>query len=186
MSAVLRVIKVFLSFPSDMDSYVSEARKIIAERNSRWERDFQISVRSITFKDLPSGYEERGVLQYIKDNVGAFEIYCGFMGPKFGVPTERFRSGTEEEYIYALSMSGRTVKHVMFGFCEVPANPFTLDADQLAKALEFRKKLDKTQLYFVWGSHADFSTIFEKQMDDVIYKFSSDPRYFVPGGARYS
>jgi len=184
----LRRIRIFYSFPDNMNSYVAAAKTIVERCNSRWERNHTISVRSITYKDLPSGYEKSGVHEYLLRNLfDEFEIYCGFMGPHFGTPSGTFGSGTEEEYSFALRLheAGGAVRHVMFGFCEAPINPFAIDPAQLTKAQEFRRVIGEKQLYFVWNSKTDFSTKFEQQMDELTYKFANDPNYFVRGGVRY-
>src|SRR5580692_5428125 len=118
MAGTLRTVRIFYSFPEDMSTYVAAAQKIVDKCNRRWERDHHIAVRSMTFRELPSAYDEKGVQQYLLASIfGEFEIYCGLMGVRFGSPSGQFGSGTEEEYQFALAQyeTRRTVKHVMFG-----------------------------------------------------------------------
>jgi hypothetical protein len=187
--STLRQLNVFFSFPSDMERYAGMGEQVISENNSRWERDHAITLRALTFKQIPSTYNPKGNQATIIDEFfGKFQVYCGFMGPRFGSPTPTYGSGTEEEYNLAVQMHGskETPKYILFGFCEKPVNPFGLDPDQLKAAITFRKTISAKQLYYTWQNDNEFKKEFLAQIDGIVHRFVSDARNAVPGGARYS
>lgn len=188
MAGTLRAVRVFISYPSDMKVFVTKAKDVIAAYNPRWERDHQISVKHLTFRDLPSSHDPSGVQDFILNSISKqHEIFLGLMGPRFGKPSSGFGSGTEAEYAAAVTASEakELPMHIMFGFSEAPLNPFSIDPDQLKRVKAFRKRIAKTQLHFVWKSAPQFTKEFGQQLDAVIYRFATDPNYFVSGGLRY-
>jgi hypothetical protein len=69
--------------------------------------------------------------------------YLGLLGTRFGTPTPRARSGTEEEFEDALARfqkDSRSVR-VFFYFKRSADDPFTIDVEQLQKVKSFRDSL---------------------------------------------
>jgi hypothetical protein len=77
-----------------------------------------------------------------------FEIFIGIMWTRFGTPTVRAGSGTEEEFDKAYKMyseQGKTEMWMYFNDAEI--EPSRIIADQLVRVNNFKKKVAKTGLY---------------------------------------
>ncbi|NGM32525.1 DUF4062 domain-containing protein [Methylobacterium sp. DB0501] len=185
----LRLIQIFLSHTGEMSEYANRVRNIVSRENSHWEDVHKVTVRVLTFEDISSSYSVDGVQAIINQFMeGRYDIYLGIMGHKFGAPTKNFGSGTEEEYKTAVAefVSGRSrVARVMFGFCEVPLNPFSIDLKNLKKTKAFRKEMQSNLLYFSWESDDRFEEVIRKQLSGALIKIINDPKNSVPGRARY-
>ncbi|MGF9567858.1 hypothetical protein AAIH70_30765 [Neorhizobium sp. BT27B] len=184
----IRKLRIFLSHPADMAFYANEASRMVAVSNPRWERDHKANVSVETFRDIASNFDASGVQnatnRYFKDR---YDIYLGLMGSKLGTPTSQFASGTVEEYRIAVQsmQNGGKVSALLFGFCEVPINPYLIDADELKKAKEFRDEMSRNQLSFTWSKSEDFFGTVSDQIDKVVAEVSKDPKWMVKGGIRY-
>lgn len=75
---------------------------------------------------------------------------------RFGTPTDKYGSGTEEE-IEELLKSG---KQVFLYFCDRPINPSRLDAEQYAKVTEFKEKYKDKGIYSPYSELSDFKKNF--------------------------
>lgn len=188
MAGMLLRLTVFFSFTSETEKYVDMAKKIIDERNHAWERDKSAVVSCKTFKDMPSQYHPSGNQAAINDAFfGKFEIFCGFMGTRFGTPTKDFGSGAEEEYRLAVKRfdEGLSPHQIMFGFSSVPVDPSKIDPDQLKKVLEFKTSISSKQMYYTWDSDPAFKKSFSRQIDDVVTRLADDPEFRIKGGLSY-
>lgn len=188
MSTVCRVIRVFLSHPTEMNKYARLAKSVIEKGNATWEKDHRATVRILTFSDLHSRYSQAGVQAAINDAVfGNFEIYSGFMGARFGRPTNNFGSGTEEEYRTAVRRheEGKSPSRILLGFCTARVDPWALDVDQLRLAQDFKKSIENSQLHYSWDSTVRFNEVFFSQIDGAVRSLANDPSFGVIGGVHY-
>lgn len=188
-SNTLKRLELFISYPSNVGPCVENAKEVIIRNNPRWERTNGLTVRTRTFQDVPPIYDPQGVQDAInKEFFGRFDIYCGLLWHRFGRPTREWKSGVEEEYNVALAQYKKHKKprYIMFGFCEQPVNPFTIEPDQLAAVKRFREKIESMQLVFTWSSRISFSDKFGNHIDSIIDRYCRDPNNLVPGGLRYS
>ena len=72
-----------------------------------------------------------------------YDIYVGLLGSRFGTPTPRSGSGTEEEFERALATFQRDSRLVrlLFYFKRASQDPFSVDVEQLGKVNHFREAL---------------------------------------------
>lgn len=185
----LSILRIFISYCSDTDSLVELARNIISENNPRWEKSHHMTVRVLTFRDIMSTYHKRGTQKYINDAIlGKYDAYLGLMWTRFGRPTERFGSGTEEEYSEAVDNFLRLGRpeYVLFGFSDEKIRPSKIDVEQLAGVFDFRKRISINQLFFEWSDRKGFRDSVIRNMDEMVLGASKDPGRFVIGGTRYS
>lgn len=149
----IKVFKVFLSCPEDI---VEHGIKDVVERV--FEED------NIYFKSLGFIFE----LKHWKKNVclgkgtprvqdrinqillKRCDIYLGILWTRFGsspgpdLEGMSYSSGTEEEFYFAKSLD----KELWFLFCRYKKDPYKVDPEQFNKVKEFRKQLEKEQIWY--------------------------------------
>ncbi len=139
----VKLIRVLISSPGDMADDRRVVQRVAEELNRSVLVDQGFRLEPITwqthgapdFADDPQGVLNR----QLKD----FDIYIGMIGHRFGTPTPRAGSGTEEEFdrAYVRWKEDHRTCRLMFYFNETPVSPYQLDPDQLAKVKAFRSRL---------------------------------------------
>jgi hypothetical protein len=101
----------------------------------------------------------------------AFDIYVGILGTRFGTPTPRAGSGTEEEFENALNRfrKNSTTVRVLFYFKRTSEDAFAIDITQLSKVQEFRERLPaRGVIYRDFGDTAAFTTLVQDHLYNLI------------------
>ncbi|MGA3080771.1 MAG: hypothetical protein ABSD44_05255 [Terracidiphilus sp.] len=155
-----QVITVFVSSPSDLDQENTRLEEVVKELNSTWSRKLGVRldlVRWATHGYPGMGEDAQDVLnQELPDD---YDIFVGVMWARFGTPTGRAHSGTEEEFLRALARyrsSPESVK-VMFYFKNAPLAPNSIDVSQLELVQKFKRSLgDEGALYWHFVSLEEF------------------------------
>lgn len=162
MNSNINLITVFIASPSD----VAEERKIAEEaiellnQTLGKERGLRIECKMWEKDTYPSiGKYPQDV---INNQIGEYDIFVGIMSTKFGSPTDRAESGTEEEFnrAYDNYKSEGQCKNLMFYFCN---DLVSRDAiNQIAKINDFKSKISQKGIYYKEYSKDSFSkTIYE-------------------------
>lgn len=162
MNSNINLITVFIASPSD----VAEERKIAEEaiellnQTLGKERGLRIESKMWEKDTYPSiGKYPQDV---INNQIGEYDIFVGIMSTKFGSPTDRAESGTEEEFnrAYDNYKSEGQCKNLMFYFCN---DLVSRDAiNQIAKINDFKSKISQKGIYYKEYSKDSFSkTIYE-------------------------
>lgn len=98
-----------------------------------------------------------------------YDIFVGMMWKKYGSPTPRAGSATDEEYTHALESfrSNGHCKDIIFMFSKMPFNIYEVEPDQLAKVQTFRKRIEEDGVL-----HKDYDSIddFAKQLKVALYQ----------------
>jgi hypothetical protein len=157
MPKIFVQLSILISCPMDMAAERQVVRAAVAEANSILMETQGVQLNSISWESdlLPGvGADPQSVINsQISDR---YDVYVGLLGTRFGTPTPRAGSGTEEEFNQALerySAAPKTVR-VLFYFKRTSDDVHRLDLDQLGKVVDFRKKLSSTAL-FTEFSNAD-------------------------------
>ncbi len=143
MSYQAVVIEIFLSSPAD----VNPEREFVVQYANEWNRLRSRStgcfLSVLTWENLVAPALSGRAQDAVIDQVGNdYDVYLGMMWTKFGTPTGIADSGTEEEFNAALerSQSGQVLRiATMFKKGEI--DPTTIDAVQLVKVQEFKKRV---------------------------------------------
>ncbi len=151
------VYNILISCPGD----IIEERKIIDEAITRFNTLFSdtlsIALRSKdwTKNSFPeSGDKPQALLnkQLVNDCDAAVAIMWG----RFGTPTDKYGSGTEEEIELMLSQG----KQVFMYFSDAPISPSKIVNDQYKRVTDFREKYKDRGIYSVFASAEEFRKIF--------------------------
>ena len=175
-----KTFRVLVSSPSDLSherqivkAAVTSASRILTGRGLRlepwlWEED-TISSFGATAQVV------------INEQLGDYDFYTGMMGAAFGSPTEKFGSGTEEEFIAAISaFKAGKLKKVGFFFKDVSIDTGKLNsfsASQLQKVTQFKESATHLGLYSQFKDDAELTVklteFLVKSFDD--YSSSGEP-----------
>lgn len=152
------VCKIFLASPSDTDKERKIVMDVAEELSDTVCKALKVSLELLTweYSTYPGigKYPQSVINEQIGDD---YDIFIGLMWKKFGKPTEKAGSATEEEYNRALESyrNGGSCKNIMFYF---KTSQITMedDFDQLQKVKAFRDKIANEDGVL-------YSTITEKQ-----------------------
>jgi len=144
MARTLHQLTIFVSGPSDVDSEKAAVRVVAEEINRRSEKTHAVTLRVFGWpEDIRPGVGTDAQSE-INRQVGTdFDIYIGILRSRFGTPTTRAGSGTEEEFEDTLRrfQKDSTSVRVLFYFKRDAEDPFSLDIEQLQKVRHFRDNL---------------------------------------------
>lgn len=163
----MTIYDLLISCPSDVNEYVQIIEKTISDFNSMYgEINNSLIVSKHWKKDsyAESGGNPQDLLN--EQFVLASDVAVALFWTKFGTPTERFDSGTEEEIELLLEQK----KQVFMYFLDAPISPSELDQEQYKKVKDFQKKYAGRGIYSVIHDEDEFKR-----------KFTNDlARYFMP------
>lgn len=158
---------LLISCPGDVSKYIEVINKCVENFNGTLgvANNAQIATKHWSTHSYPqSGDKPQELLnkQFVRDCDAAVAIFW----TRFGTPTDKYGSGTEEEIEEMLTFG----KQVFMYFIEEPVNPSNIDMEQYKKVNEFREKYKERAIY---------ATI---QNDNELYrKFSNDlTMHFLP------
>jgi len=148
---------LLISCPGDVDKYVNVVKECIDKYNrllGRINNAEIIGRHWLTDSYSQSGDKPQELLnkQFVRDCDAAVAIFW----TRFGTPTDKFGSGTEEEIEEMLS-SG---KQVFMYFIDEPVSPSELNSEQYKKIQEFREKYKDRGIYFVVNSEEELEKRF--------------------------
>ena len=156
------MLKLFLSSPSDMSEEREIVERVVQELNELWGSRLGILFELLRWETIAVpgfGDDPQDVInESIPDD---YQLFIGLMWTRFGTPTGRFGSGTEEEFYQAYNRwkDDRNAVRIMFYFKNSPIPPFSLDADQLADVKNFKRTLgDLGGLYWTFETPNDFES----------------------------
>ena len=138
----IEIFKCFIASPSDtseeraiVDIVFSEINKTLGDHlgfrieSKKWENDIRPSF----------GTDGQDVIN--TQMLNEYKIFIGIMWNKFGTPTPRAGSGTEEEFDRAYTrFKDKEEVEIMLYFNDKPASSSTLDLGQLQKIRTFKEK----------------------------------------------
>ena len=149
--------KLLISCPSDIKDEINIIRDVIKQFNEQYTDVLGIEVKEkhwSTDSFSQSGERPQSILneQIVNDCDAAVAVFWS----RFGTPTGRYGSGTEEE-IELMLEKGR---QVFMYFSEKTMSPELFDAEEQARIKEFRDKYRNRGLYFTYSSNDEFRKLF--------------------------
>jgi len=162
--------KVFLASPDDTDAERKITETIITELNETIgsRGNFIIELLKWENSTYPA-FGEHGQDVINKQIGNDYDIFVGIMWKRFGTPTKRAGSGTEEEFerTYSRYKDDGTLR-IMFYFNQ-ESIPQDADFDQFSKVKEFKKKVsDLGGLYRPYNGAINFQTLLRKHLTNCI------------------
>ena len=172
MPQQLTSLTIFASGPSDVEAEKSALATIIADLSALLEKTHNIALRLSYWPDAIRPGIGADPQCVINAQIGSnYDIYIGVLGPRFGQPTPRAESGTEEEFISAINrfQTDTTSVRVLFYFKVAEQNPFTIDLTQLEKVRRFRHNIGKRGvLYKDFRDTAEFAELLRNHIHHLV------------------
>lgn len=164
----VKVYKAFIASPSDTNVERGLCDKIFNEINSGLGSIYGFRIESLKWEnDVRPSIKDKDGQSIIFEQIGdTFELFIGIMNKKFGSPTPRAGSGTEEEFNEAFRrFKEKQDLEIMFYFNEEPPKSMNeLNPSELLKIGEFRKKLQPKGIYGFYNGSLDFEEKLRKHL----------------------
>jgi hypothetical protein len=170
------VIRVLVASPSDLMPERSRLEDVIRELNLAWSSSLGIRMELVRWETHAApaiGLDPQQVInEQLADN---YDLFIGLMWARFGTPTGRAGSGTEEEFKRALERhKGDPRVGVMMYFKTGPIPPMEIDPAQLAQVIAFRKSIEGTALYWTFADVEEFSSLLRLHLSRQIQVVQQD------------
>ena len=139
MTHQIKVLRVFLASPSDLEAE-RKATKEIVERFNHTIREIGWAVELLGWEDRLPGYGRPQA--QINEDVDACDLFLGVLWRRWGSPSGKFQSGFEEEFERAVVRRRKSESPeiwIYFKRVDRTSDP----GDQLRQVLAFRKKLEQ-------------------------------------------
>lgn len=166
-----KTYRVFISSPRDVAEQRAVARAAVESVSSFYERRGLRVESWLWEKDAVSEFGA-SAQDIIANQLGEYDIYIGLMGARFGSPTGKHGSGTEEEFREALEAhKARRILRLGFFFKNVQlstANLSTSDIAQLQKVGEFKEAIGPLGLYQEFKEDHELSRFVQRLVTDAI------------------
>ena len=148
---------LLISCPGDIQNEIDIIDKVVSQFNNQFSDTLGISIRTKYWQKnsyAQSGGKPQNLLndQFVNDCDAAVAIFW----TRFGTPTDKFNSGTEEEVEIMLS-SGR---QVFMYFSDKPIPPSQINEEGYKKVSDFRNKYKDRGIYYTYSSDDEFEKLF--------------------------
>lgn len=165
-----RLIRLFLSCPSDVTNEVDVLGNCINDINKSIGKTFKFHIDLVHWKvDVHGDHaiDAQSVINVQVDN--QYEILVGIIGNRIGTPTARDVSGTAEE----ISLAIRNEKKFLIYFNVAPPKSINeIDTKQLENVNIFKKRLsDDGVLYKEFGNSNELRSYLFVDIVAIIFKF---------------
>ncbi len=143
--------KIFIASPSDVLDERQAIEEVIDELNRTYgvQNGLVIELMKWETHSAP-GISEISPQAIINEDIGTdYDLFIGILWKKFGTPTTKAKSGTEEEFLNAYNKYGGDSKSIQILFYFKIASPASLseiNPDEFAKVLNFKESLKKKNL----------------------------------------
>jgi hypothetical protein len=171
------VLQVFVGSPSDTGPERVALRSIIDELNNTWSRTNGIRLELVSWETRVHPDVGVDAQSAINDQIGdEYDVFVCVLWSRIGTATDRFESGTFEEFERALTRlrSGARVKLLTY-FKTAPIAPDAIDIEQLGGVQRFRKRLqDEGVLYSTFVSTDDFEGLLRLHLSLLLQDWRAD------------
>lgn len=143
------ILNVFLASPSDVKLERELVEDIISELNQSYFRSQNVGLNLLRWEtDTHPGFGE-DAQDVINNQIRDYDIFIGILWSRFGSPTKRAQSGTEEEFqnAYKRFKKQRDIK-ILFYFKNKPISIDDIDIDQISLIKNFKQELESLGGYY--------------------------------------
>jgi hypothetical protein len=138
------VLKVFVASPNDVLQDARSVQEVATNLNSTFGNRFGLCFQVVRWEtDAYPGISTDGQAVINEEIPNDWDIFIGILWTRFGTPTGRAESGTQEEFqrAYQRYLGDPNQIRIMCYFNEIPKKINEIDANQLAQVNEFRKQI---------------------------------------------
>jgi len=166
----VELLKVFVASPGDVSEERRVVREVIDDLNGSVASEKGITLQVVGWEtDARPGFggDPQSLVNAQIADMSQYDLFIGVLWDRFGTPTPRAESGTEEEFDRAVEEHRRGRRpEIMFYFCQRPtAFRSPEQAAQKAQVLQFRSKLQKHALTWDFETVEDFRRLLTKHLN---------------------
>lgn len=177
MSFDAKVVDVFLSSPSDVNSERQFIDQYAAEWNRIRSRSTGIYISILRWEDLVAPAMMTRVQEVATNQIGLeYDVYLSVMWTRFGTPTGVADSGTEEEFNLALARlkAGERLRLAAL-FKSADVDPDRLDLAQFAKVKDFKNRLASEGMFYRdFNDESSLRSILNLLFEQIAKDFSAE------------
>lgn len=163
-----KIFKAFIASPSDTKKEREVCSKVFDEINGGLGEIFNFRLEALKWEtDVRPTINGKDGQSTIFDQIGnTFEVFIGIMNKKFGSPTPRAGSGTEEEFNEAFKryQEKKDLEIIFYFNDEPPQSMSEIKASELLKIEEFRKRLQPIGIYGIYKGISEFEDNLRKHL----------------------
>lgn len=186
MAEQVTKLKVFVASPGDVTEERGILKEVIEELNHGVAAKIGLVLQYVGWDtDAWAGIGE-DAQDVINQQIGSYDIFIGIMWKRFGTPTNRAGSGTEEEFEQAYKLwSSYGRPQIMLYFRNEPFFLLTVEeTGQMANVINFKNKAEeKGALYFAYKTPQEFEKLVRQHLTEEIFSWE---KYEGPGQRRPS
>ena len=170
--ALVKKLRLFLSSPGDVEPERAKVRAVAEQVNQMLGESLGVVLEVVDWKThvVPDMGRPQEV---INQQVGDYDIFVGILWKRFGTPTGKAESGTEEEFNIAYEnwqKYGRP--RILFYFSQVAYVPkHYTEAMQWAKVMAFKEQLQQKGLIRDYESLEEFSDLLREQLSRTLQEW---------------
>jgi len=151
---------VFVASPGDVADARRRLRDVVDELNTTWSREIRLRLDLIRWETHAFPDKATDAQEVINRQLSEHDIFLGIMWKRFGQPTGRARSGTEEEFARALEKHEADPRslRIMFYFKDAPpARLSDVDPQELKRVKRFHARVARAGvLYRTYSGLGEF------------------------------
>jgi formylglycine-generating enzyme required for sulfatase activity len=166
VSKIRTVIQVFLASPSDVTDERVLVQNVVAELNRSVAPPLGVLLELVRWEEVVPGMGRPQQVILDQAQIEHTDVFIGVLWNRFGTPTGKADSGTEEEFNVAYgSWRDNRKPHIMFYFCQRGAN-FQHDEElrQRSQVLAFRRRLSQLGVLREYQSAMDFESALRQDL----------------------
>ena len=163
----IRIFRCFIASPGDTSQERDLCDKVIEDINTSMGSYFGFRLETVKWENNVHPAIGSDGQAVINEQIGLdYDIFIGIMYKKFGTPTPRAGSGTEEEFNRAISLhETNSDVEIMFYFNNKASNISEIDATQLFEVKAFKEKVKNAGcLYWDYDGQEEFANYLRKHL----------------------
>ena len=169
----VEIYKCFIASPSDTAKERELCDKVFEEINNTLGQQLSFRIESKKWENnaRPS-FGEDGQAVITTQLLDNYQLFIGIMWNRFGAPTKRAQSGTEEEFYHAYKkyLDQGDVEIMMY-FNAAHSDVSSLDLDQVQKVRDFKLKVSELGgLYSEYKGSEEFEIKLKRHLNDFFVK----------------
>ncbi|WP_028230501.1 DUF4062 domain-containing protein [Paraburkholderia mimosarum] len=175
MARTSTIVQVFVASPSDVAPEREALETLIAELNRAWSVGLGIMFELVRWETHVAPAMGGDPQALINEQIGDdYDVFIGILWAKFGTPTPRAMSGTQEEFerAYARLGAGQNAPRIMFYFKEAAIPVAKIDPRQIESVQRFRSSLSDKGIYSTFEDLEAFITSVRAHLSSVAQQFA--------------
>ena len=156
----VKIYKCFIASPSDTKEERDACEEVFSEINNTVGSVLHFRLESLRWeKDVHPAIGAGGQEVINRQVNGKYDLFVGIMYLKFGSPTDKYGSGTEEEFYNAYDEASKSKSiDIMFYFNDAPIEPSKINNAEYLKVKHFKDQVQEKCLYATYAGVDDFKS----------------------------